>query len=303
MKLFNLRILLVLSLLIAFGMVGSAWAESSNTANLTTEQWTGQSFTFLALPKDKQDAGYEIFTAKQAEQGFKGDRSVRIPYAQHVGKQVTVSEVIPYPAGEGLQEFIVYMTVKDTGEKLVGRTMRGQIDGLVLTDDLAKAKQQFLGKTIYPKSRELSGMYIPGSDETPMAVTIPIGSPVTVVDVYTGNRSQEPIWLVVSFNGKKAILPIAYSLTNLPASFWGGTAPWQEALFTEDPRQSLGWSHNVWYQIENGNVEEGMTKGQVLLSWGKPVRSESDDSVWIYENKKVSFAGDVVHFVETVPGE
>ena len=136
-----------------------------------------------------------------------------------------------------------------------------------------------------------------------MAVTIPIGSPVTVVDVYIGNQSQEPIWLVVSVSGEKAILPIAYSWTNLPSSFWSGAAPWQEALFTEDPRQSLGWSHNVWYQIENGNVEEGMTKGQVLLSWGKPVRSETDDSVWIYENKKVSFTGDAVHFVETVPGE
>lgn len=304
MKLFNLCILLVLSLLISFGTVSTTWAESSNetsSVNLTTEQWTGHTFTFLALPADKQSAGYDIFTIDQASRGFEGDRSVRIPYAQHAGKQVTVTEVIPYPAGPNQQEFMIYMTVNDTGEKLVGRTMRGQLEGLVLTADLANAKKRFLGKTIYPKLRELAGVYIPGSNETPEAVPIPIGSPVTVVDVYPGNQSQEPIWLVVSFNGEKAVLPIAYSWTNIPVSSWAGTSPWQEAFFTEDPRLSLGWSHSLWYQIENGNVEEGMTKGQVMLSWGKPQRSEANDSIWVYGNKKLSFTGDVVHSMETVP--
>jgi len=303
MKLFNLRILLVLSLLVAFGTVGSVWAESTSetpAVNLTTEQWTGHSFTFLALPADKQSDGYEIFTVAQASQGFKGDRSVRIPYAQHAGKQVTVTEVIPYPAGPNQQEFMVYMTVNETGEKLVGRTMRGQLEGLVLTADLTNARQQFLGKTIYPKFRELAGLYTPGMDETPKAVSTSIGGAATVVDVYAGNQSEEPIWLVVSINGEKAIIPIAYSWTNIPLHSWTENSPWQEALFTEDPRPSLGWSHSLWYQIENGNVEKGMTKDQVLLSWGKPVHREADDSVWIYDNKKLNFTEEVLQSIETV---
>jgi hypothetical protein len=303
MKLFTLRLLLLLSLLIAFGTVSSAWAEASNempSVSLTAEQWTGHNFTFLALPADKQSAGYDIFTVDQASRGFKGDRSVRIPYAQHAGKQVTVTEVVPYPAGPNQQEFLVYMTANDTGEKLVGRTMRGQLEGLVLTADLTNARKQFLGKTVYPKLRKLSGVYEPGSAQTPEAVPIPIGSPVTVVDVYAGNQSQEPIWLVVSFNGEKAVLPIAYSWTNIPVNAWTGTSPWQETLFTEDPRLSLGWSHSLWYQIENGNVEEGMTKEQVMLSWGKPLRSEANDSIWIYGNKHLNFAGDTVTSIETI---
>lgn len=303
MKIFTLRLLLILSLLIAFGTVGSAWAEASNempSVNLTVEQWTGHNFTFLALPADKQSAGYDIFTVDQASRGFKGDGSVRIPYVQHAGKQVTVTEVVPYPAGPNQQEFLVYMTANDTGEKLVGRTMRGQLEGLVLTADLTNARKQFLGKTVYPKLRKLAGVYVPGSDQTPEAVPIPIGSPVTVVDVYAGNQSQEPIWLVVSFNGEKAVLPIAYSWTNIPVNAWTGTSPWQETLFTEDPRLSLGWSHSLWYQIENGNVEEGMTKEQVMLSWGKPLRSEANDSIWTYGNKQLRFAGDVVSSMETI---
>lgn len=300
-KLFNLCILLALGVLISFGTVGYTWAEPSNgtpSVNLTPKQWIGHTFTFLAMPADDQSAGYSIFTTDQASRGFEGDQSVRIPYAQHAGKQVTVTEVIPYPAGPTQQEFMVYMKVNDTGEKLVGRTVRGQLEGLVLTADLTNAKKQFLGKTIYPKFRELDGVYIPG--EAPKSVPIPIGSPVTVVDVYPGNNSLEPIWLVVSFNGEKAVLPIAYSWTNIPVNSWTDTSPWQNVLFTEDPRQVLGWSHSLWYQIENGTVEEGMTKGQVMLSWGKPQRSEANDSIWIYGNKKLSFSGDVVNSVETV---
>lgn len=303
MKLLKLCSLLVLGLIISFGTTNSTLAKSSNEApsvNLTTEQWTGHTFTFLALPADKQSAGYDIFAIDQASRGFDGDQSVRIPYAQHAGKQVTVTEVVPYPAGPNQKEFIVYMKVNETGEKLVGRTMRGQLEGLVLTDDLTNARKQFLGKTIYPKLRELAGVYIPGSNEAPDSVTIPIGSPVTVVDVYAGNQSQEPIWLVVTFNGEKAVLPIAYSWTNIPVYSWTGSSPWQDVLFTEDPRLTLGWSHSLWYQIDKGNVETGMTKGQVLLSWGKPQRSEANDSIWFFGSKKLQFSGDVVSSVETI---
>ncbi|GMB01189.1 hypothetical protein [Pelosinus sp. IPA-1] len=300
MKHFGLRILLVLSLLIGFGTTGSVWAATSNeapSANIKVDQWVGNSFTFLTLPAEKQAAGYEIFKVDQATQGLKGDNSVRIPYAQHVGKQVKVTEVVPFAAGYHQQEYMVYMTVKDTGEKLVGRTMRGQLEGLVLTSDLDNARQQFLGKTIYPKFRELSGLYDPY--ETPVTVATIIGAPVTVVDVYAGNQSQEPIWLIVSVNGEKAILPIAYSWTNIPVQSWTQTPPWQDALFTEDPRISLGWSGDLWSKIEKGIVEEGMTKGEILLSWGKPVRIEEDDSVWIYGTKKLSFDGDVLNSIET----
>lgn len=302
MKRFSLRFLLVLSLLVGLGTAGSVWAEASSettSANIKIEQWTGHSFTFLSLPADKQSAGYEIYTVDQANQGFQGDRSVRIPYDQHVGKQVTVTEIVPFSAGDNQSEYMIHMTVNDTGEKLIGRTMRGQLEGLVLTSDLVNARQQFLGKTIYPKSRELPGLYVPNT--APTAVSTKIGWPATVVDVYTGNQSQEPIWLIVSVNGEKATLPISYSWTNISTQSWTQTPPWQDAFFTEDPRLNFGWSPNMWDQIENGNIEEGMTKGQVNLSWGKPVSRDENDSIWIYGTKKLNFSGDVLHSIENLP--
>lgn len=298
MKTIGLRIVLVLSLVLGFGTTGSVWAEEAS-GNVKIEQWAGHSFTFLALPDAMQGDGYEIFTVEQVNQGLQGDRSVRLPYAEHVGKQVTVTEVVPFDSGFKQPEYMVYMTVNDTGEKLAGRSMRDQLEGLVLTADLDNARQQFVGKTVYPKYRELSAVNVPGT--MPQSVTVAIGDPVTVVDVYTGNQLQEPISLVVSVNGEKAMLPIAYSWTNLPIATWTQTPPWQGALFMEDPRSSLGGSQEIWNKIHNGDIEEGMNKGQVRLSWGKPVRMEENSSVWFYGTTKLSFNGDVLASIETHP--
>jgi len=296
MKNISLRILLVLSLLLGFGNVGSVGAEA---ASIGIEQWTGNDFTFLPL-SSVQYSGYEIFKEEQGDQGFQGDQSVRIPYAQYMGKQVTVNEVVPFADGDNKKDYVVHMTVKDTGERLVGRSMRGQLAGLVLSDDLIKARQQFLGQTVYPKFRELPGVYVDGV--LPQAIAIKIGGPVTVVDVSAGNVSQEPISLVVSVNNEKAILPIAYSWTNSPIQPWTQTAPWEKALFMENPRNSISGSNELWNKIEAGIVEENMTKEQVNLSWGKPFSIESNDSVWIYGTKKLSFEGNVLHTIETIPG-
>lgn len=312
MKLRSLRFLLAFSLLLVFGIPKPVWAETPNKilpADIKIEQWTGHSFTFHALPADMQSDGYEIFTLDHATQGFAGDRSVRIPYAKHVGKQITVTAITSFThsqkeqlsrlAGYNQQEYLVYMTVNDTGEKLIGRSLRGQLEGLVLTSDLNNARQQFLGKIVYPKFRGLSGLTLPGLNTTPEEVLTKIGSPVTVVDIYLGIQSQNPIDLIVSANGKKAVLPISYSWTNRQIEDWSQTPPWQDALFMEDPRMSLGGSPATWTQIENGNIEIGMTKGHVLLSWGKPpYRNEDNDTVWIYNTKKLTFDGDKLHSIE-----
>lgn len=289
MKIVSVRILLVLSLLLGLGTFGSVGAEAATDpgTNVAIEQWTGHSFTFLPLAADKQGAGYEIFTEEQ------GDGSAPIPYATHVGKQVTVTAIVPFAAGYNQEEYMVHMQVNDTGEKLLGHSMRGQLAGMVLTADLTNARQQFLGKTIYPKFRELVGI-------TSQSVSMMIGAPVTVVDVYAGNQTQEPIWLIVSVNGEKAILPITYSWTNNSIQSWTHTAPWNNALFMENPRISLGGSQELWNQIQSGNVDEGMSKDQVRLSWGKPLRVEDNTSVWIYGTKKLTFVGETLNSITTI---
>jgi hypothetical protein len=267
MKQFGLRILLMLALIIGIQGATSAFAETASDndpVNLTVEQFSGNNFTFLDLPSDQQTIGYKIFTVKQAEAW---DRSDPIDYAGHVGKEVTVTKTVWLPKPK---EYLVYMTVNDTGEKLAEPTRNGQLESLVLSSDLSKAKEQFLDKTVYPKNRGLIGLN--NEVKTPVL----IGSPVTVVDVIAGTNAQTPISLIVEVNGEQSVLPIAYSWTNIPVASWLKTAAWEEALFLQDPRENLGWSTSAWDNIDKANVVEGMTKDQVRLSWGKPSRTEDN---------------------------
>lgn len=289
------------------GMVGFAQAEVSPdvaSLNLTPEQWVGHNFVFLDLAADKRADGYEIYPEEQAKLGFAGDRSVRIPYAAHVGKQVIVTAVARYNTGDYRDDYVVHMTETDTGKNLVGRTMSGQLEGLVLADDLLKARQQFLGKTVYVKRRMLEGAYDPRTNPAPVPVSVQIGAAAQVLDVYAGIQACEPIWLIVSINGQKAILPIAYSWTNRPVNAWTEKPPWQKDLYTEDPRVTMGWSNDIWKQIEDGAVQEGMVKEQVLLSWGPPAFTYHDpitaQEVWNYGTSVLRFTGERLARLESV---
>ena len=290
MKQFGLRILLMLAFIIGTQGATSTFAETASDndpVNLTVEQFSGNNFTFLDLPSDQQTIGYKIFTVKQAEAW---DRSDPIDFAGHFGKEVTVTKTVWLPEPK---EYLVYMTVNDTGEKLAEPTKNGQLESLVLSSDLAKAKEQFLGKTVYPKARGLIGL------NNEVKTPILIGSPVTVVDVIAGTDAQTPILLIVEVNGEKSVLPIAYSWTNLPAASWLKTAAWEDALFLQDPRENLGWSSSDWDNIDKANVVEGMTKDQVRLSWGKPSSTEDNGAVWIYGPKKLTFSEDTVQSIST----
>lgn len=303
MRIISLRIFLVLSLLIGFStpaLVGAKAATELASPNVKIEQWVGKVFTFIDLPTEKQAAGYDIYRADQANKGFEGDLSVRIPYSKYFGKEVTVTAIVDFPAGYDRQEYMVHMKVNKTGEKLIGRTRDGQLEGLVLAADLKNARRHFLGKTIYPKFRMLPGLYIADLNKMSEPVPIIIGSPVTVVDVYAGITSQEPIWLVVLVDGKKAILPITYSWTNIPLHYWQQTPGWQESLFMENPKEVLGGSQELWNEIQEGTIEAGMTKGQIALSWGKPPLNDLNDAVWTYSTKKLHFKGDVLSSIETL---
>ncbi|WP_027937421.1 hypothetical protein [Anaeroarcus burkinensis] len=301
MKKFFSCVVLTLCMLLGFGIdaVNAGALTESVSQNLKIQQWQGHNFTFMSLPDDKQAAGYSIFKAENASRGFQGDVAVRIPYATHVGKQAVVTDVVPFDAGYGIREYMVYLTVVDTGEKLVARSMRSQVNGLVLTADLKNARKQFMGKTVYSKLRELPGLATAGNP-MPQAVSVGIGAPVVVTDVYPGIQIQDPIWLVVTAaNGQKAVLPMNYSWTNMPQVFWNDRPAWQDDLFLEDPHKTFNWSSDMWKQIETANVTVGMFKEQVRLSWGEASDMEQDGFVWIYGDKKLTFNGDILISIAT----
>ncbi len=284
-------------LVLALSFFFSGGVSAAASDNLRIEDWKGHSFTFMSLPDDKQVDGYGIFKVENAAKGFEGDAALRIPYASHVGKKVLITEVVPFTAGYDLKEYMVYMSVEGSGEKLVARTMRGQVNHLVRTSDVENARKQFMGKTVYSKLRELSGA--PSADnKNPAAVSVGIGFPVVVVDVYPGIQVQDPIWLIVSVSGRKAILPMNYSWTNMPLTEWTNRPAWESDLFMENPRVAFNWSPEMWRHIEAAHVVTGMFKEQVKLSWGEPTARQENGFVWIYGTKKLKFNGDVLISIE-----
>lgn len=303
-----IRSLVLLVSILLLGSVWSVMAEVSpeQSADLMVEQWVGHEFLFLALPADKQSEGYEIFPEGQAEQGFQGDRSVRVPYVEYFARRVIITKVVP--TSDAQFDYIVYMTEKETGQRLAGRTMYGQLDGLALNEDRENARELFVSKTIYAKRRTLNGVYDPLTKTVPVSVTVPLGTPMKVIDVWDGIQSSEPIWLVVSVNGKEAALPITYSWTNQQTNAWKVGHPWQRVLFIQDPYSAAGASEEIWNLIEAGDIKEGMTKNQVRLAWGLPLRIEEENSgstatsLWIYPTNKLKFTEDNLSFIETIEG-
>lgn len=294
-------LLLSVLLLTICGLTGFS-AKAISSPNLTPRQWVGQTFLFHALPADRQEEGYEIFQTAAADRGWAGDRSARLPYAGHVYKRVLVTAVVDFPAGTGQTEYLVYMTERNTGMKLVGRTMRGQLDGLLLEADLNQARHQFLGKKIYMKQRFLQ---VEDTGGETRGIPVKVGSEAQVVDVYAGIRTDEPIWLIVLLDGKRAIVPIAYSWSNSRTADWKQTQPWQDKLFTSDPRSRSGWAQTVWDQIDAGMVDTGMTQEQVALTWGAPddkMESPAGNGkvVWIYGSSRLTFSDDYLESIETV---
>lgn len=279
-------------------------ASATAEANLPPEQWVGQTFLFHALPADRQAEGYEVFKVEDAERGWGGDRLVRLPYVDHVYKRVIVTNVISFPAGDKLTEYLIYMKEKSTGIRLVGRTMRGQLEGLLLESDLIQARKQFLGKKIYLNKRYVQVEYNPANEASASQfIPVQIGTEAQVVDIYTGVRTDEPICLVIMINGQRAILPLAYSWSNIRVSAWKQTLPWQTELFTENPRSAFGWPQEVWDNIDAGIVKAGMTARQVELSWGVPVdiiknSDGSGNTVWHYDDSSLTFSNDCLLSVE-----
>ncbi|TYA10111.1 hypothetical protein FRY98_26320 [Paenibacillus faecis] len=62
------------------------------------------------------------------------------------------------------------------------------------------------------------------------------------------------------------------------------------AFFNFDPYKKYQWSSSVWNQIKAGHIALGMTKEQVLLSWGEPAGKSATQAdgktieTWVYAN-------------------
>lgn len=217
--------------------------------------WQGQRFIFLPSPKPLEQANYDDFTGGRKRKDYTG----------RIVKVVSVSDF----SGRVQLEF----ELEDTGEHVRARTLpnKESVAGLLLIDDLEKARQQWMGQTLWCRQMRLSTY-----DET----TDQLGSlalrkytPLKVVEIRPGWDEEKPLRFVLQTSeGQQGFLDLNLSGTNVQRET-RHLNRFEEHFLTEDPKTKYKWPARIWAAIETNRVISGMTMEQVRLSWGEPEKT------------------------------
>lgn len=276
--------------------------EKISEFDFKIEQWMGKKFIFLPMDKSAQKRGYTRFYTGKRRDPLALFNSP-FTYDKYVNKTLKVIDIGKRnPFDKGLMT--VTFKVEETGEEIKSNTKNSQIQNIAFYDDLAKAKERWVGKTIYAKDNfiltydEESGKY--GS------VTVLVSSPLKVIDVWWGTESDNPIWIIVETStGEKGFIRTRFSYTNSYAVSiesdiinYTSHRPWVTKFSESDLKRKYDWSDEIWKSITANKVRIGMTKEQVTLSWSAPSDINQDiyeDTVreqWVYDTQYLYFEGD-----------
>jgi hypothetical protein len=288
---------------------------TSSSLDIPIEKWVGRKFIFLGTDKGLRRFGYDfkiISSDKMIDRSKLEDILGNLKYDKFYGKIITAEKV------EKNGDWYVVIFVLDKPQMRISAKCllkHGNIRGIALVDDLERAKEKWLGKSIYSK-RPYINTY---SEEQGKygKVKVTIDEPLKVIDVWWGFSEIRPIWLIVETpRGEKGIIDIAFSWTNIYKDWWeedrpiwliGVNRPWEVKLFESNPRETYNWNKEIWESINNEKVKIGMKKIQVQLSWGYPQKinkelsSGSIREQWVYEDQKqyVYFENDVVTGIQS----
>lgn len=240
--------------------------------------WQGQRFIFLSCPRPLEHGTYDDFSGALQRKN----------YAGRVGKVVTVSDF----SGR----VHVEIEMEDTGEHLRARTLpkKESIKGLLLVEDLEKARQQWVGQTLWCRQLRLS-TYDEQADRLG-TMAIKKYAPLKVVEINPGWDEEKPLRFVLqTSDGKKGFLDVNLSGTNVPPEI-RYLNHFDESFLTEAPKTKHKWAASIWSAIENNRVVSGMTQEQVRLSWGEPekITRTAAGEQWTFAAGVLTFRNGVV---------
>jgi len=309
---FTLFISLILTNIIhaqrSIGEVGSEDYKATEKGKLDyrVKEWMDEKFIFLEQPKLLQQYGY-IFNLDKifSMRGYNPELETKaktLRYDKFVGKIVKVIEIEDDPLRYG--DYTITFNVEELNIKIYRSTYQGHIDGIAFFDDLSKAKERWLGKTIYLKQRAIL-TYNAELDKWG-EVKIKIGYPLKVKDIWWGFNSIQPLWIIVeTARGEKGYIPTAFSWTNIYSNWWTKNRPWEDDFFEFNPKERYKWSSEIWELINNGEVKIGMNKEQARLSWGKPEKINKDiyegriKEQWVYKVQYLYFENDKLTAIQS----
>jgi hypothetical protein len=255
--------------------------------------WVGGKFIFLEKPKPEQKQGYRGFCDKENCPLIEFSA---LEYGKFLGKTLTAVSVTLNDAGI----YVVKFQLDGTPGFIYGTPNRSGdwIASIAPAGDLDRAKALWLGKTVYASaSTKAIATYDAEHDESG---EIPVKNlePLKVIDVWRGFDANRPVWLIVERrNGEQGYIATTVSWTKYNTFWREGRKPGEREVHDNDPRARLNWPPPVWRAIEERALRPGMTREQVLMSWGEPDKTEQvagpggSEERWTYQDQTISFVG------------
>lgn len=264
---------------------------------LSVENWVNQNFLVLQKQKMFCQYGYELYFVNDPESFNITDTADllqpnnRIPCDQLQGHTLKVKKV--FRAGT---EYLIQFSDNQSGMSVLGRTYKHALKELVAADNLEWARKRWLNKVVFSRKGVISTMPKDGAGFG--SIKVRIQDSLQVLDVVPGYTPLpiNPLWLVVqTTQGEKGILPIRSSWTNTMSEKIGKDEPWKSDIFEADPTKLFSFDEAMWETVNNHRVTIGMSRDQVLLSWGEPEErneieyNSQNMEYWRYAAQKLYF--------------
>jgi hypothetical protein len=293
-------IILFISVLLLLGAdrpACSSQAACEKRAGLAIEviSWTNKKFVLLEKPSIYCNYGYDLYSCPQLEKCRDAvDTALFTKYHRarcdrFAGHSLRVSAIEKRGA-----ERIVTFKDSAAGKKLYAVTTGGVFHEVAYADDLDSARKRWQDKTVF----SARGFITDFQEGRVASVKVDLRDPLRVTGVRFGLTPlpAKPLWLMVETPvGRKGVIPLCYSWTNVKKALRHEGNPWDDDLFETDPRQVCTADSLTWETMNAHHVNIGMTRGQVRMSWGRPQARDTAEyrgvphECWTYEKQLLYF--------------
>jgi hypothetical protein len=260
------------------------------------ESWPGERFALLEKPAMYCNYGYELYSCPKLDScRDRIDTALltkyhRVKCSAGSKLRLTVTAVEPRPGGEWLVTF----TNEPTGTKLYAVTSKGVAHEVARVSDLDSAQKRWIGKTVFA-ARGFISTFQSGKTGS-VKVRLQDSLKVTGVRFGLTPLPTKPIWVeVATVSGEKGVIPVYYSWTNVKKEARRDGNPWDDDLFETNPALTCTADPATWETINGHHVHPGMTRDQVRLSWGFPIKRFSElyggkeRECWEYAGQRLYF--------------
>ena len=263
---------------------------------LEPAKWTGKKFALLEKPVLYCEYGYELYSSPllAAARG-QNDTALFTRYRRarcdvFSGRMLTVVSAVKKGA-----EYLVTFSDPVSGKKLYAKTADNTCHELAYAADRDSAENRWLNKNVF----SARGFITDFSGNNPVTVKVDMRDSLLVTGVKFGLTPlpAKPLWLEVETRaGAKGVVPLNFSWTNVARKLRHEGSAWDDDLYETSPAVICEAGSAVWETINEHHVNVTMTRGQVRMSWGRPLDMKKECAYkgtmrecWTYESQNLFF--------------